>query len=202
MKCFLPLYDKVLSWSTHQHAPRYLATLSFMEASVFPIPPDVMLIPMSVAQPAKALWYATLTTLSSVIGGLVGYGLGYFLFQSLVEPLIHQFGYTTYYEIVSRWFVQYGFWAILFAGITPIPYKLFTICSGMLQFNLGIFMLASIIGRGIRFYTVAVLMSLLGPKVAQFVREASSIWSWLIGSVAVLLLGFLWWAWKSWVGAG
>src|SRR3989338_4922377 len=120
MKLFSRLYNKMIVWSKHPHAPFYLGTLSFAESSFFPIPPDVMLAPMALAKPDKAWQYATVTTVTSVLGGLFGYFLG-FCFFSLVYQIITYFGYQTAYQTVERWFTEWGFWIMFFAGFAFIP---------------------------------------------------------------------------------
>ncbi len=126
MRIFRHLYDKVLNWSHHRHAPYYLAGVSFAESSFFPIPPDVMLIPMVLSKPFKAWNFATITTISSILGGILGYLIGYYGFELLGEPLVKAFGYEESYARIVSWFAHYGFWAVLLAGFTPIPYKMFT----------------------------------------------------------------------------
>lgn len=141
----------------HRHAQYYLAVLSFTESSFFPIPPDAMLAPMSLARPERAWYYATLTTVMSVLGGLAGYLIGWLAFD-LIEPALHAAGYWELYLAVREWFDRWGFWAIFIAGFSPIPYKLFTIAAGVISMPLLPFIVASIIGRGGRFYLVAGLM--------------------------------------------
>ena len=170
MKLFSTLYLRVMQWSTHPHAPRYLGGLSFAESSFFPIPPDVMLAPMSLAQPAKAWHYALLTTVASVLGGCLGYLIGMFAFE-LVEPLIHKMGYWAVFQGVTEWFKVWGFWAIFLAGFSPIPYKVFTIGAGVMGMFLPAFVLASLIGRGARFFLVAALMVWGGERMEKLLRE-------------------------------
>ena len=119
MKIFSALYDRVLGWSRHPHAPWYLGGLSFAESSFFPVPPDVMLAPMSLAQPQRAWRFALLTTVASSLGGVLGYLIGVFAFE-LVEPWLHQAGYWPAYLQVNEWFSTWGFWAIFLAGFSPI----------------------------------------------------------------------------------
>jgi len=129
MQIFSRLYNKVLQWSRHDHAPYYLSGVSIIESSIFPIPPDVMLISMTLAKPEKAWFYAGITTISSVIGGMLGYVIGAFFLQ-LIYPYIVQFGYEPSFMQVKELFHQWGFWIIFLAGFTPIPYKVFTISAG------------------------------------------------------------------------
>jgi membrane protein YqaA with SNARE-associated domain len=129
MKIFSPLYDRALHWSRHPHAERYLAGVSFAESSFFPIPPDVLLAPMTLARPERWWRLAALTTVTSVLGGLLGYLIGYVAIEA-VTPLLHRVGYWEHFETAHDWFERYGFWAIFAAGFTPIPYKVFTIAAG------------------------------------------------------------------------
>ena len=140
-----------MQWSRHRHAPRYLAGLSFAESSFFPIPPDVMLAPMCLAQPAKAMHFALLTTVASVLGGLAGWMIGYFAFDA-IEPWLRTSSYWGAYQTAQAWFGRWGFWAVLLAGFSPIPYKVFTIAAGVAAMSLLPFVLASILGRGGRFF--------------------------------------------------
>ncbi len=166
MKLFSHLYTKVMQWARHPHASRYLAGLSFAESSFFPIPPDVMLAPMTLANPDKAWNFAALTTIASVVGGLLGYLIGLFAFD-LVEPLLQDAGYYPKYLQAKSWFDEWGFWAIFVAGFSPIPYKVFTITAGVIAMALAPFVLASIIGRGARFFLVAALMAWGGEKMER-----------------------------------
>jgi membrane protein YqaA with SNARE-associated domain len=171
MALFIRLYDACIRWSRHRHAPRYLAGLSFAESSFFPIPPDVMLMPMSLAQPQRAMYFAALTTLASVVGGVAGYAIGHFAIE-WVAPLIETGGrWAPAYERASQWFQQWGFWAVLIAGFSPIPYKVFTISAGALSMAFIPFVLASLAGRGARFFIVAGLLSWGGAGMEAAVRR-------------------------------
>ncbi|GAB4298756.1 MAG: YqaA family protein [Thiohalomonadaceae bacterium] len=184
MKLFSALYARVMRWSAHPHAPRYLATLSFAESSFFPIPPDVMLAPMALARRDRAWYYAMLTTLASVVGGAAGYLIGYFAFE-LVEPLIREAGYWERYERAREWFDAWGFWAVFLAGFSPIPYKLFTISAGVITMNFPLFMLASFIGRGARFFLVAGLMVWGGEPMERSLHLYIDRIGWLVILAAV-----------------
>lgn len=179
MKFFSKLYDLVLGWSRHRNAPYYLGGLSFAESSFFPIPPDVMLAPMALAQPQKAWHFALLTTVASVIGGMLGYVIGMFAFD-LVEPWLHQVGYWEAYQRAGLWFDTWGFWAILLAGFSPIPYKVFTISAGVVSMAFLPFVLASAIGRGARFYLVAGLMRWGGERMEQTLRAYIDRIGWVL----------------------
>ena len=133
MRVFEPAYNAVIRFSRRSDAAYYLSLLSFLESFILPFPPpDVMLAPMSIARPRRALYFASLTLLFSVVGGLVGYLIGAFLFD-LAEPLIVEWGYAGRFETVMMWFGEWGFWAVLVAGFSPVPYKIFTIAAGVLQ---------------------------------------------------------------------
>lgn len=179
MKIFSPLYDRVMQWARHRHAVRYLAGLSFAESSFFPIPPDVMLAPMTLATPAKAWRFAALTTIASVLGGLLGYLIGFFAFD-LVEPLLQGGGYYPKYLEAKAWFDEWGFWAIFIAGFSPIPYKVFTITAGVISMALLPFLLASVIGRGSRFFLVAALMAWGGEKMEDALKKYIDLIGWLM----------------------
>lgn len=188
MKIFSPLYEMTMRWSRHPHAPWYLGGLSFAESSFFLVPPDVMLAPMSLAKPEKAWRYATLTTLMSVLGGILGYFIGMYFFD-LVEPLLHQFHLWDKFLLAKEKFAEYGFWFIFVAGFSPIPYKAFTIGAGVLSMALLPFVLASLIGRGGRFFLVAGLMYWGGEKMEQTLRRYVDILGWvMIVAIAIIYL--------------
>lgn len=179
MKLFSGLFDRVMRWSSHRHAPAYLAGLSFAESSFFPIPPDVMLAPMSLARPQRAWHFALLTTVASVLGGMAGYLIGMFAFE-LIEPLLHSAGYWQKYLDTRAWFEEWGIWVIFIAGFSPIPYKIFTITAGVIGMAFIPFVLASLIGRGARFFMVAGLMIWGGEKMEQTLRQYIDRIGWLI----------------------
>ncbi len=191
MKIFSPLYDKALLWSRHRHAGRYLAGVSFAESSFFPIPPDVLLAPMTLAQPPRWAGLAMLTTVASVLGGLLGYLIGMLALEA-VTPLLHQVGYWEHFETARRWFDQYGFWAIFIAGFTPIPYKVFTIAAGAAQMALLPFVLGSAIGRGMRFFLVAALVRFGGAPIERHIRRYIDALGW--ATLALLVVAYV--AWK------
>ena len=189
MRLFSKLYERVMQWAAHRYAPGYLMGLSFAESSFFPIPPDVMLAPMSLAQPSRAWHFAMLTTLASVIGGAAGYLIGAFAFD-LVEPLLHSAGYWDTYLKAKAWFVDWGFWVVFMAGFSPIPYKVFTITAGVIGMAFLPFMIASLIGRGARFFLVAGLMVWGGEKMEKTLRQYIDQLGWItiIAAVVVYLL--------------
>lgn len=181
MRWLVSLYDKSLIWSQHAHAPRYLAAVSFVEASVFPIPPYFMLAPMALARPNKAYIYALIATVSSVLGGLVGYLLGYLLFNSVALPIIEFMGYATAYQKALALFETRGFWAVLIAGFTPLPFKLVAIGAGFAEIPIMSFFIATIFGRGVKFFAIAVLIKSGGVKMEQLMRA-------LIAKLGLILL--------------
>lgn len=185
MQLFTGLYDRCMAWARHRYAVRYLSALSFAESSFFPIPPDVMLAPMSMAKPSRAMYFAAMTTIASVIGGLFGYMIGAFGFE-LIQPWLQETRYWAKYLHGREWFEQYGFWAILIAGFSPIPYKVFTIAAGTLFMNLPLFIVGSLLGRGGRFFLVAGLMAWGGPRMEESLRT----WvEWLGWAVVLLAVG-------------
>ena len=185
MQLFTSLYDRCMVWARHRYAVWYLSGLSFAESSFFPVPPDVMLAPMSMAQPSHAWRYAGITTLASVLGGLLGYLIGYYAFD-LIQPWLQESHYWDNYQHARNWFVEWGFWAILVAGFSPIPYKVFTIAAGTLAMSLPLFVVGSIIGRGGRFFLVAGLMAWGGPQMEQKLRIYVERIGWLVIVVAVV----------------
>ncbi|WP_029407592.1 YqaA family protein [Thiomicrorhabdus sp. Milos-T2] len=189
MKIFTTLYDKALQWSKHPKAPIYLGGLSFAESSFFPIPPDVMLMPMSLAQPNKAFYYAWLTTIFSMLGGLLGYVIGYWA-MDLLQPLIEDLGYQGKLAQINNWFNEYGVWIVFIAGFSPIPYKLFTISAGASGMALLPFMVASFIGRGARFFLVASLMRWGGKKMEESVRKWVDWIGWGLVVLIIVYIGY------------
>lgn len=190
MTLFSALYERVMRWSAHRHAPRYLAGLSFAESSFFPVPPDVMLAPMALACPQRAWFFAGLTTVASAVGGVFGYLIGRFAFEFL-EPLLHQYGYWDGFVQAREWFAHWGFWAVFLAGFTPIPYKVFTIAAGVVAMPFVPFLIASVVGRGARFFLVAGLMVWGGTRMEHLVRTYIDRIGWLmIIAIVVLYLVF------------
>ena len=174
----------------YKRQERYLGALSFAESSFFPIPPDVMLAPMSMAQPKNAWRFAFITTITSVLGGLLGYLIGLFAFE-LIEPLLHEFHYHEKYLQAKLWFDEWGFWAIFIAGFSPIPYKVFTITAGVISMALLPFVIASMIGRGARFFLVAGLMSWGGEKMEKKLHQYVDMLGWLTVLAVVAIIFYL-----------
>lgn len=188
MRLFAALYERTMRLAVHRRAPWFLAGLSFAESSFFPIPPDVMLAPMTLAQPQRAWRLAALTTLASVLGGLLGYLIGTFAFD-LIEPLLREYGYWARFEKAQAWFAAWGFWAIFLAGFSPIPYKVFTIAAGVISMSLLPFFLASLIGRGARFFLVAGIIAWGGERMEAVLRRYVDRIGWSL--VLILVLAYL-----------
>jgi membrane protein YqaA with SNARE-associated domain len=190
MRIFGPLYDRVLKWSRHPLAERYLATLAFAESSFFPVPVDVMLAPMCLANRGRAWRYAIIATIFSVTGGLGGYAIGYGLFEA-IEPWLQQSSYWHAYQTCREWFDTYGVWAIFVAGFSPIPYKVFTIAAGVAMLNVPGFFIASLIGRGARFFLVSGLVVLGGDKLEASLRRYVEGVGWVVAVLAIAVIGWL-----------
>lgn len=165
------LYDRVLALAGSPRAPWWLAALAFAEASFFPIPPDALLIPMAIARPDRAWRLAALCTAGSVAGGALGYLIGYALFDQIAVPLLQAYGYQAALARFQAMYAQYGLWVILIKGMTPIPYKIVTIASGAARFNFPLFMAASLLTRGARFFLLAALLRRFGEDVRSFIER-------------------------------
>ncbi len=190
MATFGPLYQRVMRWSRHPHAERYLAVLSFAESSFFPIPPDVMLAPMCMAAPQKSWRFALNATVFSVLGGLAGYAIGYLLFEA-IEPWLRTSHYWDTYLVARGWFDRYGIWTVFVAGFSPIPYKVFTIAAGVASLGLPGFFLASLIGRGARFFLVAGIVRFAGPRVEGMLLEYIERIGWAMVALTAVVIGYL-----------
>jgi membrane protein YqaA with SNARE-associated domain len=185
------LYSRTLAVAAHRHAMVAMALISFAESSFLPLPPDFLLIPMILAQPRRAWLIATVCTVTSVLGGYVGYAIGYFLFDALGRPLFEFYHLMDKYEAFKAAFAQWGAWIIIIKGLTPIPFKLVTIASGAAQFNLSAFTLASIVSRGLRFFVLATLLWRYGEPIRDFIERrlmlvTSLVAAALVGGVLVL----------------
>ena len=189
MQIFKPIYDRMLEWAKHRHAVRILGGLSFAESSFFPVPPDVMLAPMCLADRSKAWRFAFVTTAASLAGGIAGYFIGYFLFTS-IEGWLQTSHYWDAYLKGREWFASYGVWAVFIAGFSPVPYKIFTITAGAAALNLPGFILASLIGRGARFYLVAGLIVAGGEKMEAMLPRYIERIGWGIVVIAIAIGGF------------
>ena len=191
MKIFSRLYELVLTWAAHPRATRYLAALSFAESSFFPIPPDVMLAPMVLAQRQRAWMLAAVTTLWSVLGGIAGYLIGMFLFNVVATPVINFYEAEAAFEVVRAKFLAHGVWIVFLAGFTPIPYKLFTISAGLASMSLLPFVAASLVGRGARFFLVAALIYAGGDRFEGQLRRYADAIGWTVLVLAALALLWL-----------
>lgn len=178
------LYDWTMRLADHPRALWALAIVSFVESSFFPIPPDVLMIPMILARPSRAWLIALVALVSSVIGGLFGYAIGYFAFETIGKPILQSLGKADAVAEFSTRFNDFGFWTVLGAGITPFPYKVITIMSGFTHMPLATFMATSILARGIRFFLVAALLRKFGEPVRDFIEKR-------LGLVATLFLTLL-----------
>lgn len=182
------LYDWTMTLAASRHADKALAFVSFVESSVFPIPPDTLLIPMVLSERAKAWWYAFVCTVASVLGALLGYAIGALLFEAVAEPILNFYGYGDKFASFAGKYNDWGAWAVLIAGLTPFPFKVITIASGATKLSLAVFVLASIVARGIRFFAVAGLIYWFGPPVRVFIEKRLALVFTL--SLAALIGGF------------
>ena len=189
MKIFGPLYDRVIEWSRHRFAERYLAAMSFAESSFFPIPVDVMLAPMCLARLDRAWRFAFIATVFSVLGGLAGYAIGWGAFES-IQPWLAESKYWGAYETSRDWLAKYGFWVIFVAGFSPIPYKVFTIAAGVAALNLPAFFIGSMIGRGARFFMVAGLLVWGGETFETKLRQYVERIGWAVVALVALVIAW------------
>jgi len=182
------LKDRTLSLARSPHAERALFGISFAESSFFPLPPDLLLGPMAAAEPSKWMRYALTCTIASVLGGLLGYAIGMFLFDTIGKGILGFFGYAGKEVELRALYDQWGAWLIFIKGLTPIPYKLVTILSGALAYNLPMFVVASIITRGLRFFLVAWLFQKFGPQMGPVIEKRMGL---VLLVVAVVIVGGL-----------
>ena len=183
------LYDWTLNLAAHKHALFALALLSFIESSIFPIPPDILLIPMVLAMRDRAWLVAGVCTVASVIGGMMGYGIGFFMYEQIGKPILDFYHYSLKFSEFQVTYNQWGAWAVFFAGITPFPYKVITILSGMTGLSLPVFIIASIIARGMRFFIIAALLWKYGDAIRAFIERRLGVLFLLL--VVLLLVGFV-----------
>jgi membrane protein YqaA with SNARE-associated domain len=179
------LYHRVLALAASPHAGWWLAAISFAEASFFPIPPDTLLVPMALARPDRAWRLAAICTLASVAGGALGYFIGYALFDVIATPLLQAYHYEAAFERFKQTYAEWGLWVILVKGVTPIPYKIVTIASGAASFSFPIFMAASLVTRGVRFFLVATLLHYYGEPVRDFIDKRLTL------VLALVLIGIV-----------
>lgn len=182
------LYDWTISLSESPRAPYALGAVSFAESSFFPVPPDVMLLPMAMARPERAWYYATICTITSVLGGILGYAIGYLLFDSVGQWLIKVYGLGDKLEAFRTMYQQYGHWIILIKGMTPIPYKLVTIASGLAAYDFFWFVVLSVLTRGARFFLLAGLLNRFGVPMRRFIEENLALMAVLL--VVTIIGGF------------
>ena len=180
------LYDWCIAAVSKPYATWLLGVISFLESSIFPVPPDVMLIPMAIARPERAYLYATILTVTSVLGGLLGYAIGALLYDSVGAWVIQLYGYGSKVEAFRAAYNQYGAWIILGKGFTPIPYKIVTITSGFAGYNIFLFVVFSIITRGARFFLLAFLLHRYGPQAREIIEKRLGFW---VTIFAVVLVG-------------
>ncbi len=180
------LYDWTLDLATHRHALLALALVSFVESSVFPIPPDILIIPMVLATREKAWRIALVCSIASVLGGLAGYGIGHFAYESVGRPLLDFYGYAGKFSTFQNQYNEWGAWIVAGAGITPFPYKVITIASGVTGLDLTTFTVASALSRGLRFFIVAGLLWYFGVPIRAFIEKHLAK---LVTLFFILLLG-------------
>jgi len=180
------LYDWTMSLARTRHAEKALGGVSFIESSFFPIPPDTILIPMVLAERRRWFRYAVICTVASVLGALLGYAIGALLFEAIGKPILAFYGKEDAFEQMAAWYNEWGAWGIFFGAVTPFPYKVLTIFSGATGFNLAIFIVVSIIGRGLRFFLVAWLLYRIGEPIRLFIEKHLGL---LFTAFVVLLIG-------------
>lgn len=185
---FKRLYDWTIALAASPHATSAMAIIAFAESSFFPLPPDLLLIPMAVAQPQRAWWFAFVCTIASVLGGIVGYAIGALLYESLGQYIINLYGYTDKMEQLRAFYAEWGWAFILVKGLTPIPYKLVTIVSGLLGYDIWLFILLSIITRGGRFFILAAIMNRFGESLRHLLEKHFALFT--IGLLVIVVAGF------------
>lgn len=183
------LYNWCINAAGKPHATWILAAVSFAESSFFPVPPDTMLVPMALARPDRAYYYAAVCTAASVVGGMLGYAIGAYLYESVGLWLISLYGYGNKVEAFREAYAHWGSWIILIKGLTPIPYKIVTITSGFAGYNFFLFVLLSMITRGARFYLTAFLLSRYGPQVRETIEKRLGLWFTIF--LVVLIAGII-----------
>ena len=180
------LYDWTISLAESKHALWALAFVAFIESSVFPIPPDILMIPMIIATPRRAFLIAGIALASSVLGGMLGYFIGWGAFESIGRPVLEFYGKDAYFSEFSTKYNEWGAWAVLIAGVTPFPYKVITILSGVTGLNFAVFMVASVVARGLRFFIVAALLWKFGAPIRDFIEKRLGL---VFTAFMILLVG-------------
>ncbi len=189
MKYIKRLYDWVLHWAETPYAEPALFILAFAESSFFPVPPDVLLIALAISISRKSFKYAAICLVGSVLGGILGYGIGLHGYETLGKPIIEFYHGQEVMNAIKLKYDQWGFWGILFAAVTPIPYKVFTIASGVFKFDFLLFIVASVIGRGLRFFVVAGLIWKFGEPIREFIDKYFNLLAFIF--CMLLILGFI-----------
>ena len=183
------LYDWTMGLAAHRHATAWIAAIAFLESSVFPIPPDILLIPMVLAAPTRAFRLVAIVTAASVLGGIAGYAIGVFLFETIGRAILDFYGYFDKFAKFQDWYTAWGGWIVFAGGFSPIPYKVFTIASGVADMNILTFTVASIVGRGARFFLVAFLLWKFGETINAFIERYLA--QLTLAFVVLLVAGFI-----------
>jgi membrane protein YqaA with SNARE-associated domain len=190
MKIFQPMYAKAMVWAQHKNATALLAASSFFEAFIFPVPPEMMLAPMCLAKPKSGFWYASISLASSLFGMFVGYAIGYFAID-MAMPLVEKFGYGAQFEDIKKQAIENGFWLLLIAGFTPVPFKIFTLASGAVGMPIVPFFFGALIGRGKRVYLVAGAIRLGGEKAEAALRKYIEPIGWIATVVLIVFIAWI-----------
>ena len=185
MEMLRNLYNWTLNKASHKKASWFLVFVSFAESSFFPIPPDILLIPMILAKRLKAWFYALICTFSSVAGGLAGYAIGYFFYASIGSAIVEIYGLSNSFNLFEDYYKQYGIWIVLSAGFTPFPFKFITIASGVFNLNIFLFVIVATIARGLRFYLIAILLFVFGIAIKKLIDKYFNI---LVSLFFILLI--------------
>lgn len=183
------LYNWTISWAHHPAGVYALFLLAFAESSFFPIPPDVLLIALCVGAPSKSFRFALVCTVGSVLGGVAGYAIGFWGYEAIGQPIVQAYHGEPVMEKIKVWYDDYGFWGNLAAAVTPIPYKVFTIASGVFKFDFLQFVIASVVGRGLRFFVVGGLIYKFGPKMKELIEKYFDLFA-IVGMI-LLIGGFV-----------
>ena len=183
------MYDWTLSWAEHPAGAWALFFIALLESSIFPIPPDVLLIALCVGGVAKSYRFALICTAGSLVGGVIGYGIGYWAFELIGQPIVRAYHGEAVMERIQYWYDTYGFLGNLIAAVTPIPYKVFTIASGAFKFSFVEFMVASLIGRSLRFFAVATALYFFGAQIRSAIDKYFNLFAWAF--MVLLIAGFI-----------
>ncbi|MBI1207333.1 MAG: DedA family protein [Azospirillum sp.] len=184
-----PLYRWIVKRSSEPGAVYWMSAVSFAESSFFPLPPDVMLVPMCLAQPKRLWWYTTICSIASIIGGLFGYAVGYYVFEAVGRPIIAFYGAEESFAHFQAMFNLYGPWFLILKGVTPIPYKLLAIAAGFAKLDMQVFVLCSLVARFTRYYMIGILLHYYGPEVEKFIEKRLMLVTGAI--LAIVVGGFL-----------